>query len=183
MKGVTPILSAIPPDSTRNGRDDPHGGNPVVRAGKGNVEVLSWAFERPDGGRGYGFTGGHYHRNWGNDDYRKLMLNAILVGGQGRSAARRRRVDGDAGGFEGQSRQEAVAVRLEREGRAIPQASLAIRRRRAKLACGFARRRRFCERPKRICRNCLSILPRLPSDPTKVGLCRVCRFFASFRLS
>ncbi len=78
MKGVTPILSAIPPDSTRNGRDDPHGGNPVVRAGKGNVEVLSWAFERPDGGRGYGFTGGHYHRNWGNDDYRKLMLNAIL---------------------------------------------------------------------------------------------------------
>jgi type 1 glutamine amidotransferase len=78
MKGVTPILSAIPPDSTRNGRDDPHGGNPIVRAGKGEIEVLSWAFERPDGGRGYGFTGGHYHRNWGNDDYRKLMLNAIL---------------------------------------------------------------------------------------------------------
>jgi hypothetical protein len=49
-----------------------------VRAGKGDVEVLSWAVERTDGGRGYGFTGGHYHRNWGNDDYRKLMLNAIL---------------------------------------------------------------------------------------------------------
>jgi len=78
MKGVTPILSAIPPDSTRNGGDDAHGGNPIVRAGKGNVEVLSWAFDRPDGGRGYGFTGGHYHHNWGNDDYRKMMLNAIL---------------------------------------------------------------------------------------------------------
>ena len=28
MQGVTPILSAIPPDSTRQGKDDPHGGNP-----------------------------------------------------------------------------------------------------------------------------------------------------------
>ncbi|HKD37631.1 MAG TPA: hypothetical protein VKB78_12555, partial [Pirellulales bacterium] len=27
---------------------------------------------------GYGFTGGHFHHNWGNDDYRKLMLNAIV---------------------------------------------------------------------------------------------------------
>ncbi len=51
-----------------------------VRAGIGKnlTEVLSWAAERPDGGRGYGFTGGHYHKNWANDDYRKLMLNAIL---------------------------------------------------------------------------------------------------------
>ncbi len=78
MTGVTPILSAVPPDSTREGLDDPHGGNPAVRAGKGDIEVLSWAIERPDGGRAYGFTGGHYHRNWGNDDYRKMMLNAIL---------------------------------------------------------------------------------------------------------
>lgn len=78
MKDVTPILSAIPPDSTRNGADGPYSGNKAIREGRGNVEVLSWAVERPDGGRGYGFTGGHYHRNWGNDDYRKLMLNAIL---------------------------------------------------------------------------------------------------------
>ena len=28
--------------------------------------------------RGFGFTGAHYHANWGNDDFRKLVLNAIL---------------------------------------------------------------------------------------------------------
>ena len=33
-----------------------------------------------DGGRGFGFTGGHFHWNWGNDQFRKLMLNAITVG-------------------------------------------------------------------------------------------------------
>ncbi len=80
MEGVTPILSAVPPDDTRKGKDDAHGGNPAVRAdiGKNVSEILCWAAERPDSGRGYGFTGGHYHKNWGNDDYRKLMLNAIL---------------------------------------------------------------------------------------------------------
>ena len=41
-------------------------------------ETVSWAVERGDGGRGFGFTGGHYHHNWGNDDVRKLVLNAIL---------------------------------------------------------------------------------------------------------
>ncbi|MCX6917466.1 MAG: hypothetical protein NT167_31270, partial [Verrucomicrobia bacterium] len=30
------------------------------------------------GGRGFGFTGGHFHRNWANDNYRKVVLNAIL---------------------------------------------------------------------------------------------------------
>ena len=34
--------------------------------------------ERPDGGRGFGFTGGHFHRNWGDPNFRKLVLNAIL---------------------------------------------------------------------------------------------------------
>ena len=33
---------------------------------------------RPDGGRGFGFTGAHFHNNWANDDFRKLVLNAIL---------------------------------------------------------------------------------------------------------
>jgi len=80
MEGVTPILSAVPPDGTRQGKDDAHGGNQYVRAdiGKNVPEILCWAAERPDGGRGYGFTGGHFHHNWGNDDYRKLMLNAIV---------------------------------------------------------------------------------------------------------
>ena len=34
--------------------------------------------DRPDGGRGFGFTGGHVHKNWGNDNFRKLVLNALL---------------------------------------------------------------------------------------------------------
>jgi len=39
---------------------------------------MMWAVERPDGGRGFGFTGGHFHVNWGNDQQRKTILNAFL---------------------------------------------------------------------------------------------------------
>ena len=78
MTGVTAILSAVPPDATREKPDGPHSNNPTVRAGKGSREVLAWAYERPDGGRGFGCTGAHFHKNWGNDDFRKLMLNALV---------------------------------------------------------------------------------------------------------
>ena len=80
MKGVLPILSAVPPASTMDRADGPHEGNPAVREAvrRGEPEIVAWACERTDGGRGFGFTGGHYHRNWGNDDFRKLVLNAIL---------------------------------------------------------------------------------------------------------
>jgi hypothetical protein len=37
-----------------------------------------WVYERPEGGRGFGFTGGHSHKNWGNENFRKVVLNAIL---------------------------------------------------------------------------------------------------------
>jgi hypothetical protein len=75
---VTPILSAVPPDGTHEHADEAHGGNQFVRERKGMSEDLAWSYERPDGGRGFGFTGGHYHKNWGNDDFRKLVLNAIV---------------------------------------------------------------------------------------------------------
>jgi len=39
---------------------------------------VAWACERADGGRGFGFTGGHFHQGWANNDQRKLVLNAIL---------------------------------------------------------------------------------------------------------
>ena len=78
MTGVTPILSAVPPDATRERPDGPHSNNPSVRAGKGSREVLAWAYERPDGGRGFGCTGAHFHRNWANEDFRRLMLNALV---------------------------------------------------------------------------------------------------------
>lgn len=74
---VTAIMTAIPPDSTRERPDGAHSNNPTVRASKGSREVLAWAYERPEGGRGFGCTGGHFHANWGNDDFRKLVLNAL----------------------------------------------------------------------------------------------------------
>ncbi|HEY1171347.1 MAG TPA: ThuA domain-containing protein [Verrucomicrobiae bacterium] len=80
MKGVTPILSAIPPESTMSRPDGHHSGNPDVRKAVANKEPqhVAWAYERPNGGRGFGFTGGHNHLGWKNDDQRKLVLNAIL---------------------------------------------------------------------------------------------------------
>ena len=79
MVGVTPILSAHPPASTMSRKDGPHSGNPHVRAAvqKNEIQHVAWALERPDGGRGFGFTGGHVHWNWGDDNFRKLVLNAI----------------------------------------------------------------------------------------------------------
>jgi len=41
-------------------------------------ETVAWAVERADGGRGFGFTGGHYHHNWGLEDQRRMIVNAIL---------------------------------------------------------------------------------------------------------
>ncbi len=81
MVGVTPILTAVPPDSTRQGKDDDHGGNPDVRAGIGKnlAEHVVWTFDRPNnGGRGFGCTGGHVHWNWSEDNFRKTILNAIV---------------------------------------------------------------------------------------------------------
>jgi type 1 glutamine amidotransferase len=83
-QGVTPILSLVAPESSMNRPDTPRLG---LREGNEDVwaavrrrepQTVMWATERPDGGRGFGFTGGHYHANWGNDDQRKLVLNAIL---------------------------------------------------------------------------------------------------------
>ena len=80
MKGVTPILTAIPPSSTTNRNNGPHEGNPTVRemVARGEPQHVAWAAERADGGRGFGFTGAHHHKNWGDDNFRKLALNAIL---------------------------------------------------------------------------------------------------------
>ncbi|WP_395750144.1 PVC-type heme-binding CxxCH protein [Prosthecobacter sp.] len=46
--------------------------------GLNQKQTLLWGTQREDGGRGAGFTGGHYHKNWALDDYRKLVLNAIV---------------------------------------------------------------------------------------------------------
>lgn len=82
MQGVTPILSTVPPLRTLTSRakDQNRGSNPTVMAAvqAGQPQHMAWAYERPDGGRGFGFTGGHYHENWQQDDFRKVVLNALL---------------------------------------------------------------------------------------------------------
>lgn len=79
MKGITPILSATPNDATRDGPYvSPRGPYEHVQKAKGRTEVLMWAVERPDGGRGIGFTGGHFHENWKDDNFRKAVLNAAV---------------------------------------------------------------------------------------------------------
>lgn len=82
MEGVTPILSALPPlrTLTERAKDRNRGSNPAVMAAveAGEKQHVAWAYERPDGGRGFGFTGGHFHKNWQQDDFRKLVLNALV---------------------------------------------------------------------------------------------------------
>ncbi len=77
--GLTHILTALPSDQVREGPYVyPKGPYPHIQAAKGRVETMMWVFDRADGGRGFGFTGGHKHQNWGNDDFRKVVLNALL---------------------------------------------------------------------------------------------------------
>jgi len=80
MNGVTPILVAVPTPDTTSRPDGPHEGNPEVREAvkRGDPQTMAWAFERANGGRAFGFTGAHHHANWGNDNFRKIVLNAIL---------------------------------------------------------------------------------------------------------
>lgn len=80
MKGVTPILSDLPPAETLRRPDGARSGNPTVRKAVANGEKqhVAWAYQRPSGGRGFGFTGAHNHDSWRDDGFRKIMLNAIL---------------------------------------------------------------------------------------------------------
>ncbi len=74
----TPILVSKPSDEVRDGPYVyPKGPYAHIQAAKGRDEAMLWTLERADGGRGFGFTGGHFHRNWQNDEYRKVVMNAI----------------------------------------------------------------------------------------------------------
>jgi hypothetical protein len=78
-EGVTPLLRALPPADSL-GADGPRSGNPDVRKELADQvpQTLAWAVENPGGARGFGFTGGHFHHNWANESFRKLVLNAIV---------------------------------------------------------------------------------------------------------
>ena len=44
----------------------------------GERPMVSWAWERPDGGRSFGFSGCHYHKNWDRPEYRRFISQAVL---------------------------------------------------------------------------------------------------------
>jgi hypothetical protein len=76
---ITPILVAKPSDEVRKGPYvSPRGPYDHIIAASGRDETMMWTFERPDGGRSFGFTGGHTHTHWGDVNQRKIMLNALL---------------------------------------------------------------------------------------------------------
>jgi hypothetical protein len=76
---ITPLLVATPSDEVRKGPYvSPRGPYDHIVAASGREETMMWAYERPNGGRSVGFTGGHTHANWGDPNQRKIMLNALL---------------------------------------------------------------------------------------------------------
>ncbi|HKI31255.1 MAG TPA: ThuA domain-containing protein [Gemmataceae bacterium] len=58
-RSLSPILSATLPDEKE-------------------PQVVAWAVERKNGGRGFGYTGGHFHSNWENENVRRMVLNALV---------------------------------------------------------------------------------------------------------
>jgi type 1 glutamine amidotransferase len=67
---ATPLLRAVPPEELRT--------TPETKEHPGRAETIAWAFERPSGGRSFGYTGGHFHDNWGDHSARRLVTNALL---------------------------------------------------------------------------------------------------------
>lgn len=44
----------------------------------GEPETVCWAWERPDNGRSFGFSGLHFHENWKLPEYRRLLAQGVL---------------------------------------------------------------------------------------------------------
>lgn len=54
---------------------------PILSLSKDRTDkskVVAWVIERPNGGRGFGYTGGHFDVNWEKDSVRNMLINAIL---------------------------------------------------------------------------------------------------------
>jgi len=75
---ITPLLEAVPDALARSKNGYPPVLYPHIQAAAGKKETLMWGLERPDGGRGIGFTGGHWHHNWAHDVQRDAVLAGIV---------------------------------------------------------------------------------------------------------
>jgi hypothetical protein len=52
---------------------------PVLQAEiDGQPQTVAWSWQRPDGGRSFGFSGLHYHKNWQLPEYRRLVAQGVL---------------------------------------------------------------------------------------------------------
>lgn len=45
---------------------------------EGQDETICWGWERPDGGRSFGFVCLHFHENWNRIEYQRLVTQGIL---------------------------------------------------------------------------------------------------------
>jgi len=57
------------------------GAKPLLKVPvKGKDQVVAWVYERPDSnhGRSFGITLGHFHENFGIEEFRKAIVNGIL---------------------------------------------------------------------------------------------------------
>jgi hypothetical protein len=65
LKGVTPLLQTVQPKASPS--------RPAIEDA-----IISWAFERPGGGRSFTFTGCHLHSSFAEEGYRRFLTNGIL---------------------------------------------------------------------------------------------------------
>jgi type 1 glutamine amidotransferase len=60
------------------------GATPLLQVTVGDKPtVVGWAYERPDGGRSYATTLGHFYRNFQQEEFRRMIVNAILWSAHG----------------------------------------------------------------------------------------------------
>jgi putative membrane-bound dehydrogenase-like protein len=75
---VFALATAVPTDKNMVRYGSSKFWNRLAADKLGTAQEIIWCRDPADGGaRGAGFVGGHYHRNWAIDDYRKVILNSI----------------------------------------------------------------------------------------------------------
>ncbi len=70
LPAAVPLLAGQVPDKSRSTAD--------AKTHAGREETIAWAYERPRGGRSFGFSGADLHRNWGVEGQRRFVVNGIL---------------------------------------------------------------------------------------------------------
>lgn len=63
--GVTPLLRTVAPTDSKTKEGD-------------DAAIVSWLYESPRGGRAFTFTGGHLHKSFAEEGYRRFLVNGIL---------------------------------------------------------------------------------------------------------